>query len=239
MAEDDSAGRSMTTEKNCSEASTRKAPPRRVAAKETAAREARARLRAPAKPTCSYTEFNAVDNSINAGMRPGNRVTVRDLAAHDAEIIKAEQPSLIIGNSLGGFFALMCESGNIPILSVNPCVNPYEHMKRYVDQTLEYHSKRNDGSTTYLFTQETLEKFKEYNYIKDKIKANMDNIWALLSTRDEVLGDTHIKLFEEVEKETGYDHVLYFTNGFFGHRFTYSNIIVLCEFIDEIMSERN
>ena len=155
------------------------------------------------------------------------------------EIIKTEQPSLIIGNSLGGFFALMCESGNIPILAVNPCVNPYEHMKRYVDQTLEYHSKRNDGSTTYLFTQETLEKFKEYNYIKDKIKANMDNIWALLSTRDEVLGDTHIKLFEEVKKETGYKYVLSFKNGFFGHRFTYSNIIVLREFIDEIMSERN
>lgn len=73
MAEDDSAIRSMTAEKNC--------------------REVDARRRAPSKPTCSYTEFNAVDNSVQSGMRPGNRVTVRDLAAHDAEIIKAERPS--------------------------------------------------------------------------------------------------------------------------------------------------
>ena len=73
MAEDDSAIRSMTVEKNC--------------------REVAARRRAPAKPTSSYTEFNAVDNSVQSGMRPGNRVTVRDLAAHDAEIIKAERPS--------------------------------------------------------------------------------------------------------------------------------------------------
>lgn len=73
MAEDDSAIRSMTVEKNC--------------------REVAARLRAPAKPTSGYTEFNAVDNSVQSGMRPGNRVTVRDLAAHDAEIIKAERPS--------------------------------------------------------------------------------------------------------------------------------------------------
>ncbi len=103
MAEDNSAGRSMTAGKNCREAAVRQAaprqaPPRRVAAREPAARElavreAVARRRAPAKPSSSYTEFNAVDNSVQSGIRPGNRVTVRDLAAQDAEIIKAERPS--------------------------------------------------------------------------------------------------------------------------------------------------
>ena len=103
MAEDNSAGRSMTAEKNCREAAVRQAAPRqasprRVAAREPAARElavreARVRSRAPAKPSSSYTEFNAVDNGVQSGIRPGNRVTVRDLAAQDAEIIKAERPS--------------------------------------------------------------------------------------------------------------------------------------------------
>lgn len=103
MAEDDSAGRSMTVEKNCREVAAKQAPPRRVAAREhavrepavrePAAREVRARRRAPAKPSSSYTEFNAVDNGVQSGIRPGNRVMVRDLAAHDAEIIKAERPS--------------------------------------------------------------------------------------------------------------------------------------------------
>ena len=98
MAEDNSAGRSMTAENNYREVAARQAPPRRVTAREhavrePAVREPRARHRAPAKPTSSYTEFNAVDNSVQSGTRPGNRVTVRDLAAHDAEIIKAERPS--------------------------------------------------------------------------------------------------------------------------------------------------
>ena len=73
MAEENSAGRSLTAEKNY--------------------REVAARRRAPAKPTSSYTEFNAVDNNMPSRIRPGNRVAVRDLAAHDAEIIKAERPS--------------------------------------------------------------------------------------------------------------------------------------------------
>lgn len=45
------------------------------------------------------------------------------------QIIQTEQPCLIIGYSLGGFYALMTDSGNIPVIVVNPCVNPYEHMK--------------------------------------------------------------------------------------------------------------
>ena len=36
------------------------------------------------------------------------------------DIIKNEQPSLIIGSSLGGFFALMCDSGNIPAIVSHP-----------------------------------------------------------------------------------------------------------------------
>ena len=41
----------------------------------------------------------------------------------------------------------------------------------------------------------TLEKFKEYDDVKDKIKTKVSNLWAMLSAKDEVLGDTHIKLF--------------------------------------------
>ncbi len=148
------------------------------------------------------------------------------------DIIKNEQPSLIIGSSLGGFFALMCDSGNIPVFVINPCVNPYEHLKKYVNQKLEYHNKRNDGSTTYMLTQEILEKYKEYDDIKDRMKANVGHIWALLSAKDEVLGDTHIKLFEEVKNETGYEYSFYYLYNCFGHRLTYDSMIYLYDTID-------
>lgn len=151
------------------------------------------------------------------------------------EIIKNETPSLIIGNSLGGFYALMCDSGDIPIIVINPCVNPYEHLKRYLNKKLEYHNKRNDGATTYLLTQETLETFKGYNYIKNKIKTNVGNIYALLSTKDEILGDTHIKLFHEVKNETAYPYDFYYLYNDFGHRLTYDTMKYLKDLIDNVM----
>lgn len=148
------------------------------------------------------------------------------------EIIKNESPSLIIGNSLGGFYALMCDSGDIPVIVINPCVNPYEHLKRYLNKKLEYHNKRNDGATTYLLTQETLETFKGYGYIKDKIETNVGKIYALLSTKDEVLGDTHIKLFESVKNRKNKFYHLYDD---FGHRLTYGTMKYLKDVIDNVM----
>ena len=119
MAGEDSAGRNMTAGKYSREAFARNAgamapgAPRRVVAREAAARdvaareaiaremalrdaalrEPRARRRAPAKPSSSYTEFNAVDNNRQVSVRPGNQVAVQTLAAQDAEIIKAERPA--------------------------------------------------------------------------------------------------------------------------------------------------
>jgi predicted esterase YcpF (UPF0227 family) len=148
------------------------------------------------------------------------------------EIIKNETPSLIIGNSLGGFYALMCDSGDIPIIVINPCVNPYEHLKRYLNKKLEYHNKRKDGATTYLLTQETLETFKEYSYIKNKIEANVGKIYALLSTKDEILGDTHIKLFESIKNGKDKFYHLYDD---FGHRLTYDTMKYLKDVIDNVM----
>lgn len=115
-------------------------------------------------------------------------------------IIKDEKPILIIGCSLGGFYTLLCDSGDIPKIVVNPYVTPY------------------DGSVTHKTATETFENNKEYNHIKDKIKANVGNIFALLSTKDEVLGNTHINLFKEVQNETKYPYTLFALHNDFGHK---------------------
>jgi len=151
------------------------------------------------------------------------------------EIIEKEKPSLIVGNSLGGFYALMCDSGNIPKIVVNPCVNPYEHLKIYLNKEMQYHSKRNDGSTTYTLTPQTLEKYKEYNNIKERIKANIGSVFAILSSKDEVLGDTHIKLFEEIKNETNYNFMFFSIYNTFGHRLTYNTNIYLWDVVDNMM----
>lgn len=135
------------------------------------------------------------------------------------DFIAKEKPRMIIGSSLGGFYALVCNSGDIPVLVVNPCVDPYVHMQQYLDKDLEYYCKRRDGEVSYRLTQEVLEKFKKYDVVS-AIKSKREHLCALLCTNDEVLGTSHLDLFktvwEEEEKEE-YKKVSIITAQF-GHR---------------------
>ena len=134
-------------------------------------------------------------------------------------IIAQEKPRMIIGSSLGGFYALVCDSGDIPVLVVNPCVNPYVHMQQYLNKTLEYHCKRRDGAVNYRLTQDVLEHFKKYDVVSAIISKG-DHLWALLSTNDEILGTSHLDLFEKIreEEEVEESKKVFISTAQFGHR---------------------
>ena len=134
-------------------------------------------------------------------------------------IIAQEKPRMIIGSSLGGFYALVCDSGDIPVLVVNPCVNPYVHMQQYLNKTLEYHCKRRDGEVSYRLTQDVLEHFKKYDVVS-AIKSKGAYLWALLSTNDEILGTSHLDLFEKIreEEEVEGSKIVFISTAQFGHR---------------------
>lgn len=57
----------------------------------------------------------------------------------------------------------------------------------------------------------------------------------MLPTKDEVLGDTHIKLFDEVKNETAYPYNFYHLYNDFGHRLTYDTMKCLKDIIDDVM----
>lgn len=139
------------------------------------------------------------------------------------DFIAKEKPRMIIGSSLGGFYALVCNSGDIPVLVVNPCIDPYTHLQQYLDKDLEYHCKRRDGAVRYRLTQEVLEHFKKYDVVS-AIKSKREHLCALLCTNDEVLGTSHLDLFkkvmeeeEEKEEKEGIKKVFIITAQF-GHR---------------------
>ena len=150
-------------------------------------------------------------------------------------IIAKEKPRLIVGSSLGGFYALMCESGDIPVVVVNPCVDPYTHLQRYLDQVLTYHSKRDDGSSTYTLTRPVLERFKEYD-VAEKVRSKVDRIRALLSTNDEVLGDSHCQFFKQIAKKTD-SKFLFKTDGRFGHQLAPNGFVLLSDMIDNVLED--
>ena len=135
------------------------------------------------------------------------------------DFIAKEKPRMIIGSSLGGFYALACDSGDIPVIVVNPCVDPYTHMQQYLDKDLEYHCKRRDGAVRYRLTQNVLERFKKYDVVS-AIKSKGDNLWALLCTNDEVLGTSHLDLFKKVREEEEKEGCgkVFISTAEFGHR---------------------
>lgn len=111
--------------------------------------------------------------------------------------IKETKPNIIIGSSLGGYYALLCDSGNIPVLVINPSLFPKETLKKNVGKELTYYSKREDGKQTYTLTQEDYDLFGNYDAIP-KVSEKKDNLWAICSTKDEILGNSHIDALEPI-----------------------------------------
>lgn len=111
--------------------------------------------------------------------------------------IKETKPNIIIGSSLGGYYALLCDSGDIPVLVINPSLFPKETLKKNVGKELTYYSKREDGKQTYTLTQKDYDMFGNYDAIP-KVSEKKDNLWAICSTKDEVLGNSHIKALESI-----------------------------------------
>lgn len=68
------------------------------------------------------------------------------------EIIAIEQPSIIVGTSLGGWMTLMCDSDDAELVVVNPCLYPKETLSQWKDEELEYFCQRLDGIQTYTLT---------------------------------------------------------------------------------------
>lgn len=152
-------------------------------------------------------------------------------------VIAEENPRLIIGSSLGGFYALMCESGDIPVIVVNPCVNPYSHLQRYLDHKLSFHSKRDDGETSYCLTTQILERFKDYDVV-EAVKSKIDNVFALLSSNDEVLGDSHCQFFMKMAEEMQISRP-FFRISDFGHRLIPWGYSCLKDIIDNTIEDLN
>lgn len=108
------------------------------------------------------------------------------------KIIAEEKPEIIVGTSLGGWMALMCDSGDARLVVVNPSTHPARTLSRWVGEELPYFCPRLDGIQTYTLTREVLDKYKPYD-IENAITAKSDRIYALCSTADELIGDVHIK----------------------------------------------
>ncbi len=114
------------------------------------------------------------------------------------DLIRETKPAIIIGSSMGGLYTLACDSGKTPLLLVNPLLTPIETItEHFLNKTLPYHSQRLDGATETTITNRELEQFAEIETkIPSLIEAKKPYLAAILSTRDELLGDSHIRILQ-------------------------------------------
>lgn len=134
--------------------------------------------------------FNILTPEVNGA--PENSLKVIN------NLIQETKPAIIIGSSMGGLYALACDSGETPLLLVNPLLTPVENItERFLNKTMPYHSKRLDGATEETITNRELAQFAEIEArIPSLIEEKKPYLAAILSTRDEILGDSHIKILQ-------------------------------------------
>ncbi|MDE6206549.1 MAG: hypothetical protein K2M55_01950 [Muribaculaceae bacterium] len=108
------------------------------------------------------------------------------------EMIAREKPEIIVGTSLGGWMTLMCDSGDAHLVVVNPSTDPQHTLSKWVGQDLPYFCERLDGVQTYTLTQQVLDKYVDYDVVKN-IQEKSGRLHALCSSADELIGDIHIR----------------------------------------------
>lgn len=111
------------------------------------------------------------------------------------EFIESERPEIIVGTSLGAWMAMMCRHGVAPLVLVNPVTAPQEELARWLNEPQQYFCKRLDGVQTYTLTREVLDKYGAYS-TEEAIAFEGDDFHVLCSTKDDLLGDRHIRTLQ-------------------------------------------
>ena len=143
-------------------------------------------------------------------------------------MIEREKPEIIVGTSLGGWMTLMCDSSDAQLVVVNPSTEPQHTLSRWIGQDLPYFCERLDGVQTYTLTQQVLDKYADYDVVKN-IQEKSGRLHALCSSADELIGDIHIRTLHPLLPD---DRLIIVDD--FGHRCSGPGMHHLFEILDKI-----
>lgn len=149
------------------------------------------------------------------------------------KLIERENPQLIIGTSLGGWMALMCKSQGADIVIVNPCLFPESQLSQWVGQEHRYFCRRLDGVQTYTLSQETLDLYRKYDALL-AVQNNASHIYALCSSADELLHDSHINSLKPILPNS---HLMAVDD--FGHQCSGAGLDHLLSLLEERINLQN
>lgn len=108
------------------------------------------------------------------------------------KVISEFHPHIIVGTSLGGFYASLFE-GPIKIL-INPALRPDEELPNIINfGVCKYLKEREDGIQTFTFTQDDVNDFKGLRKTLESVLLDIENInqtYAFFGSDDEVVNDS-------------------------------------------------
>lgn len=122
-----------------------------------------------------------------------------------ANYVAQEQPDLIIGTSMGGFYAEL-QHGYKRIL-----VNPSFHMAKLLTfrglGNVDFQNKREDGATQFKVDKQMIAEFKEAEKLsfKDISPEDKKNVWGLFGKNDKTVNTQG-----DFKKCYGSDHFIIF-----------------------------
>lgn len=119
--------------------------------------------------------------------RPDLNMPPLQVFAHLSDLIKQDSQTVLVGSSLGGFFATACVAEfQVPAVLINPSVRPFESFKRFAKDVAE------DDMTTILRSTEgswhiTQQDFVDLKTLYKDVPKHADKMLVLLKTGDEVI----------------------------------------------------
>lgn len=123
---------------------------------------------------------------------------VQDSLNYLNRIISNRKIDLIIGTSLGGFYALACNNLGLPVIVINPTVEPLNDLEQFLGKN-NYLNPRKDKSTSFNFTEGALIKFSQYEKnLEKKVENNKNLIYAIISDKDKTLRISSLKFFKSI-----------------------------------------
>lgn len=119
--------------------------------------------------------------------------------------VEQEQPDLIIGTSMGGFFAEM-QHGYKRIL-VNPSFHMAKHLTFRGMGNVDFQNKREDGATQFKVDKQMIAEFKEAEKrsFQDTTPEDKENVWGLFGKNDKTVNTQG-----DFKKVYGSDHFIIF-----------------------------
>ena len=171
----------------------------------------------------------------------GEMFTTDEIISHDVPIdpMKAVQAvrewshdcDLVIGSSLGGFYA---QFADCPKVLINPALQPVENLMKVAGKgTFEYFGPREDGVQEYTLDDEyyqDLGVWEQMLYASNLTDDDIEHTSLIFGTADEELGTSNLPL---AEAAYGKEHMYFLEN--MGHRFNPNFMYALVDIINKTL----